>query len=834
MAATVGFRPAALLFLLLLTLSPAVAEAQIVLTELMQSNVDCVMDDRNEFPDSWVELHNTTGQTVDIARYRIGLTPDPKSAWQLPSFSLGPQGYMTIYADKEAKGLHTDFRLETSKGGAVYLFEGDRVVDSVTDIPRQPSPGVAYGRPEPPLGVQGEMGSWTFMERPSPRGRNPEQGAQGVLGEPLFSLPGGVTHGKAKQTLTLTLPEGSPAGAIIRYTTDGSEPTSDSNLYTSSINISTTTVIRARVFASGWISPRSTVRSFLRPDHEVKLPVVSIVTNNKYLNDKQVGIYSSNTWTDGKKNYEHDWRRPLNLELYEADGTTCALNQLCEGRIMGAASRGCQLKSLALYAHKRFGAKRFDYEFFPDQRPGETNYKSFLLRNAGNDFDYLYMRDAIIQRNMAAHTDIDWQAWRPAVVYINGVYRGILNIRDRSNDDNVFTHYDGLEDIDVVKNNWELQHGTWDHYNAFKNFYTEHGHTWDEYAQWMDLDEYINIMAMNLYYANVDFPGNNIVIWRPRTDNGRWRIIAKDTDYTLGIYGGQNNYDMLKWINNADYDGAHNWANQWDHTRLFRRLMEDMDFRREFTERMAIFMGDFLNERGTRAVWDPMYNIIKEEYPYHRALINRWWPNYDDELRTGRNWVAGRTEQFYSHLADYYSLGRPTQLLINVSLPLQQRLGVQISVGGVRLSEGSLSGKFFAGHELRLEGHATTDDELDRYCRMKRMAEGTPESELPVDVPRMDVRGWRVVTITLDGQQTTHDYEGSTLSITMPDCACLQITALLTESTGVEDVLADEPAGSAAPAAVYDLQGRRSEGARPSGIYLKRDSAGKLRKVVLR
>ena len=30
--------------------------AQVVINELMQSNVDCIMDDLDDFPDSWVEL----------------------------------------------------------------------------------------------------------------------------------------------------------------------------------------------------------------------------------------------------------------------------------------------------------------------------------------------------------------------------------------------------------------------------------------------------------------------------------------------------------------------------------------------------------------------------------------------------------------------------------------------------------------------------------------------------------------------------------------------------------------------------------------------------------
>ena len=50
-------------------------------------------------------------------------------------------------------------------------------------------------------------------------------------------------------------------------------------------------------------------------------------------------------------------------------------------------------------------------------------------------------------------------------------------------------------------------------------------------------------------------------------------------------------------------------------------------------------MGDFMNEKGTRAVWDPMYDMIKYEYPNHRVLINQWWPNYNEELSRAKNWL---------------------------------------------------------------------------------------------------------------------------------------------------------------------------------------------------
>ena len=41
--------------------------AQVVINELMQSNVDCIMDDLDDFPDSWVELYNTGDKVVDLS-----------------------------------------------------------------------------------------------------------------------------------------------------------------------------------------------------------------------------------------------------------------------------------------------------------------------------------------------------------------------------------------------------------------------------------------------------------------------------------------------------------------------------------------------------------------------------------------------------------------------------------------------------------------------------------------------------------------------------------------------------------------------------------------------
>lgn len=743
----------AFLTAVLMFLGMAGCSAQLIINELMQSNIDCIMDDLNEFPDSWVELYNPGGTSENLNVYSIGMTDDASAAWKLPSQNVGPKGYVLIYCDKVGKGMHTDFRLETGKGNAVYIFKNGELVDKVENMKKQPAPNIAFGRETD--GAE----KWGFMLTPTPKASNAGGTTSNILGNPEFSVKGRVLTGTPRLRLVISQPEGTPEGTKIYYTTDGSEPTEKSIEYSGAIALSQTMTIRAKLICPGYLSPRSVVESYIFLGREQTLPVISIVTDDKYLNDNKIGIYSSSKYTDGDENFKHDWRRPINIEMYETDGTTCVFNQLCETRITGAATRTNPLKSLAVYANKRFGTKRFEYEFFPDQRPGQTNYKSFILRNAGNDFDYLYMRDAVIQRTVSANCDVDWQAWRPAIIYINGQYRGILNIRERSNDDNVYTNYDGLEDIDMFENWNELKAGTDDNLNAFKEFYNEHGHTMAEYAELMDVEEFINIMSANLFYANLDFPGNNIVMWRPRAEGGKWRWIMKDTDFGLGLYGRNVNYNTIEWIYNNGYDSGNAWGNTYDATRLFRRLMEDPDFNREFIDHCAIYMGDFLNERGTREQWDPMYDIIKTEYPKHRELFNPWWPNYNDELNNARTWVKNRPAYFYKYLADYYKLGTPTTFKINSSLKDSDLEGIGILFNGIRLTKGRFDGKFFQNREIRL-------------------------SAVPGE--QNTVVGWK---ITYNGSTQTINQCDYTFK--MPICYSLAIEAIIGAADGIESVATD-------------------------------------------
>ena len=779
------------------------------INEIMQSNIETTMDDIKEFPDSWVELYNPTDAAINLGDYKIGIKNKENKAWQLPNMTVAAKGYIVIYCDKEAKEdnrLHTDFRLESGKDGNLYLFKGGEVVDKLEKMAKMPAPDIAYGR------KTDGSDEWGYQLTPTPGKANTGNicDAKHILGAPVFSEAGRV--GNTTVNLTLSMPEGTPEGAVIRYTTNGSEPTATSTKYTNAINITKTTVIRAKLFCDGWLSPVSTAQSYIFHPRAMTVPIFSVQTNDKYLNDREIGLFANNNNKEDKKT--HDWRRPVNIEFFPVEGEASIFNQLSETRIQGGQSRTNALKSMVFYANKRFDPdhKQFQYEFFPDQKPGITKFKAFSLRDGGNDFSDLYFRDLIIQRTMGEHVDIDWQAGHTAVLYINGEYMGMLNIRERSNADNIYSNYNGLEDIDMVEiahekvNNVdqfieELKEGTSDFYEDFKSFYSVKGHSLEEYEQWLDVDEYLNVAVMDLFYGNNDWPGNNTVLWRPNDDDTksglpkRFRVIVKDTDFGLGLYGKQNNYNMIDLLYHPENHQSDAWAFTEPATRLLKNMLENSEILDKFLGKCCVFMGDFMNEEGTGKVIDDIMAEAMEEFVAHRDKYNGGggggWPfggwgqtdnrkDITNKFNNAKNWVKGRPDNFFNHLKSQWGLGTPNTLTIN-----KANEDVEITFNGVKLSKNTFNGKFFNGHTITLSGKA-------------------PEGKTIV--------GWK--TTGANNKQ----YDGETMSLMMPN-STLDISPILGDDTGIENVEISSLASR--PTSLYDLMGNKVKTPQAGKIYIK-------------
>ena len=792
--------------------------AQLVINEIMQSNVECIMDDIKEFPDSWVELYNPTDADINLKDYKIGTKLKESKAWQLPDKTVAAKGFVIIYCDKEGKEdnrLHADFRLESGKGCVVYLFTNKEIVDSLPYVDnkplvKMPAPDVAFGR------KTDGASEWGYQLTPTPGKANTGEicKAKQILGAPVFSVPGRVVnYGQKSVSVELSLPEGAPEGAYITYTTDGSEPTATGKKYTEAFHITKSTAIRAKVFCEGWLSPLSTAQSYIFHARRMTVPIFSIQTDDRYLNDKEIGLFANNNSKEDKK--LHDWRRPVNVEFFPEEGAPSAINQPGETRIQGGQSRANALKSMVFYANKRFDPdhKRYSYEFFPDQKPGVTEFKSFSLRDGGNDFGDLYFRDLIIQRTMGPNVDLDWQAGHTAVLYINGEYMGMLNIRERSNEDNIYSNYDGLEDVDEIEiahekeNNQdlfieELKEGDDVFYQAFKEFYSQKGHTLAEYEEWMDVSEYLNIMVMNLFYGNIDFPGNNIVFWRPNDDAKvdlpkRWRFIVKDTDFGLGLYGRKSDYNTIDLLYNPNKHPDDNWAFTEPATRLVKNMLEDPDILKMFIDKCCVYMGDFMNAKGTGATIDAIKDEALDEFVAHRAKYPTWGGSSRDEINNkfndAKKWLAGYTEQgwwgqsylprtdyFLQHMSTQWKLGTAVKLAIN-----KTGQDVAITVNDIKLSGKTFDGKFFPNRELVITGTA-------------------PEGKV--------VTGWK-----LSGGKN-EEIAGSELTLNMTTSE-LTIEPILGDAAGIQTI--ESSASTTDHSNIYDLLGNKVKTPQTGRIYIQ-------------
>ena len=789
------------LSLLAATLFCGSASAQTLkINEIMQSNVETIMDDIKEFPDSWVELYNPTDAAINLKDYQICNKNKVKKAWQLPDKTIPAGGYVLIYCDKEGKEdnrLHADFRLESGKGCTLYLFKdkGKEPVDSLpADMKKMPAPDIAYGR------QTDGADKWGYQLTPTPGKANCGKTTKNILGAPVFSEKGRV--GTTALNLELSLPEGAPDGAYITYTTNGSEPTATGTKYTKAINISKTTVVRAKVFCDGWLSPVSTAQSYIFHPRTMTTPIFSVQTNDRYLNDKTIGLFPNNNSKEDKKT--HDWRRPVNIEFFPTEGEESIFNQLSETRIQGGQSRGNALKSMVFYANKRFDPdhKQFQYEFFPDQKPGVKKFKAFSLRDGGNDFGDLYFRDAIIQRTMASHTDLDWQACRTAVLYLNGEYMGMLNIRERSNADNIYSNYNGLEDIDMVEISHEqvngvdqfieeLEEGNLDFYNQFKAFYSEKGHSKAEYEEWIDVDEYLTVAAMNLFYGNNDWPGNNTVFWRPNddTESGlpkRWRVSVKDTDFGLGLYGKQNNYNMIDLLYHPQNHSSDAWAYSEPATRLLKNMLENVDIRNLFIDKCCVYMGDFMNGKGTGETIDLIKEEAMEEFVAHRDKYAwSWWGSRQDienKFNNAKSWVEGRPNNFYQHIGSQWNLGTPIALTINK----ENKSDVALTFNGVQMSGNIFDGKYFKNRAITLSATVNEEGKV--------------------------VTGWKVTGAV------NKEVQGSELTLNMPSSK-IAINPIIGDATGIEDI--ERSVSYAQHATLYDLMGNKVNTPQTGRIYIQ-------------
>ena len=230
------------------TLNPDAFRPVVIISEFMADNAHGIQDEDGSHSD-WIELFNPGPLDANMAGWFLTDDAATPAKWRFPAVSLGVNKYLLVWASSKdrtnaAAPLHTNFKL--SKGGQYLGLYDPRTNVASEFAPAYPAQtsDVSYGRDRVDFGLVG------FFTTPTPGAQNSTSGT-GFAPAPVFSLNSGV-YTNTTVTLTIT----NAGGGTIRYTWNGTVPTTNSTVYTGPLTFGTNATIRARVFQTGlWPGP---------------------------------------------------------------------------------------------------------------------------------------------------------------------------------------------------------------------------------------------------------------------------------------------------------------------------------------------------------------------------------------------------------------------------------------------------------------------------------------------------------------------------------------------------------------------------------------------------
>jgi hypothetical protein len=491
--------------------------------------------------------------------------------------------------------------------------------------------------------------------------------AEGDTALPVIFTPEGGKHlgGVTVSLATLDVSDS------IYYTTDGSMPDKSDHLYTGPVNVTGSEVIRARAFHYGAVpGPVGSNTYVTELDHD--LPVVCLSTEPANLWDENTGIFVFGPNPPGdfpyfNANFWKDWERPVHIELYDLTGIK-RIDQDAGMKVYGAWSRAFDQKSVALYARKAYGKGSFKYRFFKD-KPIEK-FESIVLRNSGNDNMGLQFHDCFMT-GLTREMDIDRLAYQPSAVYINGVYWGLLNIREKISNDYVSENHNvDAESINLLEGSGTVLDGNRRDYQALVNYmYTKSTLQNDADYQWVgnriDKDNFIKYQLTEIYLNNRDWPSNNIKFWNTNGPGSKWRWILYDTDFGFGIWD-ETDY-QLNTLEFATETNGPNWPNPPWSTLILRRLLSNLAFRNDFIIQFCDRLNLDFHPGRINADLDSLRDLYDHEIVYN---FDRWWGSYNqwlwriDSRRVFGNYRPGYCRQ---HLKQQFMLDGELNVQVDVS-----------------------------------------------------------------------------------------------------------------------------------------------------------------------
>ena len=588
----------------------------LVINEIMSANVDVYLDPSWNYG-SWVELYNPTDKGVSLGGLYVSDDPaNLKKNRLIDAYGAIPaHGYALLNFDHHEPFKESSYRQIPDQlnpeGGTIIVSDGTSIIAQQTYPAIQSR--LAYART-----ADGGT-AWGLTAEPTPGASNAGSSFATVqLAAPVVDQPAQLFTGSFHVKVDI------PAGATLRFTTDGSAPTltRGSTSVTGIFRVAETTCYRFRLFQDGKLPSPVVTRTYIYNNGNEPFPIISIVTDEAHIFGSDYGVFvrSSNGRPGNGQtaacNWNMDWDRPVNFEYFTEDGE-CAVSQECDFSACGGWSRAWEPHSFKLKSNKQYDLQNsFDFQFF-ENKPF-LRHKTLQIRNGGNDTG-CRIKDGAIQGVIeASGIYVDYQSWKPVHVYFNGQPYAVLNMREPNNKHFAKANYgldsEEMDQFEICPDSGYVQMTGTD--ESFLRWYelakdAASPQAYREICELVDVDEYINYMAIELYLGNNDWPKNNVKGFRSKVD-GKFHFTLFDLDHSFNTansfneFAGKQTY-YFDTLHGYDYSKDENIEGKHltleiKFVTIFLNMLKNETFKKRFADAFCLVAGSVFTPELTNEV----------------------------------------------------------------------------------------------------------------------------------------------------------------------------------------------------------------------------------------
>ena len=682
------------------------SNAQVLINEFSAANYAQFSDSFGSTED-WVELYNAGNATVDISGYYLSDDLKKPTKWQFPvGATIESKSFLRIWCSgrpdfaNSSGDYHASFKFtQTKKTNETVVFSSptQKVLDQIKVT--ETANAQSWAR------IPDGGATWRINTTPSPESSNTNNKTfAGFAERPKVNIPAGFY--KTSQNITLTT---SDTTLQIRYTLDGKEPTIKSLLYTKAIQIDTVKVLKARSFSKSIDILPSFVQFntyFINKTHT--LIVISaagdsleiLANGNNKIKPFGSFEYFGQDKSQGSKGYgeynphgQDSWKndhRSIDFQMRDELGYNSSISE----KIFDLSDRK-------------------DFQKIILRAAGDDNFPAnFDQQNKGS----AHMRDAYLQ-NLArrGNLDLDVRTAQKAIVYINGKYWGVYDIRERP-DDNDFTSYTYNQDkydlqyIQTWGNTWAQYGGNkaLTDWTTFQNFILKNNMAIDSNYQkvkaQLDVKSLIDYVYINSFSVCSDWLNYNTGWWRgtnPKGTHLKWGYTLWDNDAIFGFY---INYTGVKSTASTASVCQHELlinpnVDKNGHIRILNKLRTNKEFDQYYITRQMDLNNTVFTKQNMLGYFDSVYNVIKPEMPQQAARWGGTMVEWEANVKKLRDFIDKRCDVVQTSIKPCYKLTGPYPLTLTAE-PLQQVKEIQFN--SMTITKFPWTGNYYGGIENKV------------------------------------------------------------------------------------------------------------------------------------